>query len=62
MSEPRISATAIVEIETALRDYTKEVLQSGLGEMSTNMYIDKADYFVRWLKGDFAPGVRKKSA
>jgi hypothetical protein len=62
MKKNRISATAIAEIETALRDYTNEVLQAGLGEMSTNMYIDKADYFVRWLKGEFAPGMRKKSA
>lgn len=62
MKKLRISATAIAEIETALRDYTNEVLQAGLGEMSTNMYIDKADYFVRWLKGEFAPGMRKKSA
>jgi hypothetical protein len=61
-NRPRISASALAEIESALRDYTKEVLQAGLGEMSTNMYIDKADYFVRWLKGDFAPGMRKKSA
>jgi hypothetical protein len=61
MSEPRISAIAITEIESALREYTREVLQAGLGEMSTNMYIDKADYFVRWLKGEFAPGIRKKN-
>jgi len=56
--EPRISATALAEIEAALRDYAKDVLQAGLGEFATNMYIDKADYFVRWLKRDFEPGVR----
>ncbi|HXJ89700.1 MAG TPA: TIR domain-containing protein [Candidatus Binatia bacterium] len=46
---------------TKRRDYTKQVLRAGLGEMSTNMYIDKADYFVRWLKRDFEPGSRGNS-
>jgi len=46
------------EIEAALRDYTAEVLRAGYGAMSTNMMIDKADYFVRWLKHDFTPGSR----
>jgi hypothetical protein len=60
--EPRVSPQALAEIEAALRDYSREVIEAGLSEMATNLYIDKADYFVRWLKGDFAPGMRKKSA
>ena len=56
--ELRISSAALAEVETALRDYAKEVLRAGLGEFATNMYIDKADYFVRWLKRDFEPGGR----
>ena len=60
--EPRISAQALAEIEAALRDYTREVIEAGLSDMATNLYIDKADYFVRWLMGDFTPGMRKKSA
>lgn len=56
--EPRISLNALAEIEAALRDYSKEVLGAGLGEFATNIYIDKADYFVRWLKRDFEPGSR----
>ncbi len=59
--EPRISLAALAEIEAALRDYAKDVLQAGLGEFATNMYIDKADYFVRWLKRDFEPGSRVNS-
>ena len=55
---PRISPAALAEVETALRDYAKEVLRAGLGEFTTNVYIDKADYFVRWLKHDFEPGSR----
>jgi hypothetical protein len=54
----RITASALAEIEKALHDYTREVTQAGLGEMATNMYVDKADYFVRWLKRDFTPGER----
>jgi hypothetical protein len=60
--EPRISPQALTEVEGALRSYAREVIEAGLSEMATNLYIDKADYFVRWLKGDFAPGMRKKSA
>lgn len=55
---PRISAAALTEVEAALRDYTKVVLHAGLGEYTTNVYVDKADYFVRWLKRDFEPGSR----
>jgi len=55
---PRISSSALAEVEAALGDYVKEVLRAGLGEFATNMYVDKADYFVRWLKHDFQPGIR----
>lgn len=56
--EPRISPIALAEVEAALREYVRGVLQAGLGEFATNMYIDKADYFARWLKRDFEPGMR----
>ena len=56
--EPRISTAALAEVEAALRDYAREVLRSNLGAMSTNLYVDKADYFVRWLKREFEPGGR----
>ena len=59
--QPRISLTALAEVEAALRDYAHDVLRAGLGEFATNMYIDKADYFVRWLKRDFEPGSRASS-
>jgi hypothetical protein len=58
--QPRISTPALTEVENALRDYVREVLQAGLGELTTNLYVDKADYFVRWLKHQFTPGERKK--
>ncbi len=56
--QPRISPAALAEVEKALHDYTRECTQAGLGEMATNLYVDKADYFVRWLKHAFTPGVR----
>lgn len=56
--QPRISSTALAEVERALRDYSTEVLRAGLGDFATNTYIDKADQFVRWLKRDFEPGSR----
>jgi hypothetical protein len=59
--EPRISPTALAEVEAALRDYAKEVLRAKLGEMASNMYVDHADLFVRWLKRDFEPGSRGSS-
>jgi hypothetical protein len=55
---PRISGAALIEVENAMRDYAKEVLKAGLGKFATNIYIDKADQFVRWLKHDFTPGER----
>ena len=58
--QPRISAAALAEVEAALRVYVKAVLDAGYGEMATNLYIDKADYFVRWLKSEFEPGSRLK--
>jgi hypothetical protein len=54
----RISISALAEVEKGLHDYTREVLSAGLGEFTTNLYVDKADYFVRWLKYDFTPGER----
>lgn len=52
----RISLGALEEVEKALREYAKEVLSAGYGEMAVNQHIDKADLFVRWLKFEFTPG------
>ena len=55
----RISTTALFEIQTALRAYYAAVETSELSESSQATYMDMADNFVRWLKGDFDPGSRK---
>lgn len=54
----RITTPALFEIETALRSYCEAVLNSDLAECSKGHYINNADNFVRWLKGDFDPGSR----
>ena len=40
---------------SALKAYCAEVESSDLTEYSKTTYIDMADSFVRWLKGDFHP-------
>ena len=54
----RISPSALFEIEVALRGYYNTVEASGLSFSSQSQYIDMADRFVRWLRGNFEPGSR----
>ena len=56
-----ISPAAMAELEAALEDYCAVVLASALSEKSQADYIDRANNFVRWLRGDFNPGSRKAS-
>jgi hypothetical protein len=55
----KISSNALFEVQTALRGYCTAVETSDLSESSQATYLDMADNFVRWLKGDFDPGSRK---
>lgn len=54
-----ISTDALFEVQTALRAYYNAVETSDLSESSQATYIDMADRFVRWMKGDFEPGSQK---
>jgi hypothetical protein len=54
----RVSPSAISEIDRALKEYCHVVLASELSATSQDVYIYHADNFVRWLKGEFDPGVR----
>jgi histone H3/H4 len=56
----RVSLPALLEAEAALDEYIREVLHARRGERATNQLSDPADYFVRWLKYEFAPGSRKR--
>jgi hypothetical protein len=55
----RVSYATLAETEIALDHYLREVLLARLGERKTNQLGDHAEYFVRWLKYEFAPGSRK---
>jgi hypothetical protein len=49
------------EVEDALKGYYAAVESSDLSQSSQASYIDMANNFVRWLRGDFDPGSRKGS-
>lgn len=46
-------------VDQLLAIYVGEVQQSELSMSSKSTYIDFADSFVRWAKGEFRPGVVK---
>ena len=48
------------EVDAALRVYEEVVEASNLARVSKDTYIEHANYFVRWLRGDFEPGARKR--
>lgn len=54
----RVSSTALVEIESALRDYEAEVLKAaqatdGISAATVKTYTDGPEKFVAWLKYAF---------
>ena len=56
----RLSAAAQREVEEALKAYYDVVESSDLSQSSQATYIDMANNFVRWARGDFEPGSRKE--
>lgn len=55
----RVSAACMSEVEDALKGYYAAVESSDLSMSSQASYIDMANNFVRWLRGEFDPGSRK---
>jgi hypothetical protein len=53
-----LSSSLLSEIDSALKEYCSVVLASDLSAASQAIYIDYATNFVRWMKGEFAPGSR----
>ena len=49
----------MAELEAAWQEYRATVAASDLSESSQATYIDMANNFLRWLRGDFDPGSRK---
>jgi hypothetical protein len=58
-TKPRITPTALTEVQAALKAYCTAVETSDLSQASQGIYMDMAENFVRWMKGDFNPGSRK---
>jgi hypothetical protein len=53
-----VSASAMREVQNALRAYFTVLQNSELSFHSQGMYFDMANNFVRWMAGDFVPGSR----
>ena len=54
----KISASALAEIEQAPVQYEREVDESNMTDSTKKTYKLHPNHFVRWLTGDFEPGVR----
>ena len=54
----RISAGALREVEAALHAYVDAVIATDLSDSSKDVYAYHSTNFVRWLTGDFTPGLR----
>ena len=50
---------ALAEVRAALRKYEAAVEGASLKATTKRTYIVHAQHFVRWLAGDFTPGIRK---
>ena len=55
----RISPSAMLEVLSALDGYWDAIESSDLSERAKGIYMEMADGFVRWMRGDFVPGSRK---
>jgi len=56
----RVSNNTLEEIESALREYEKEVELSNMTPSAKQTHLLRAENFVKWLKGEFTPGARKR--
>lgn len=57
-NQTRISASAMSEVQAALKTYCEAVMHSDLSFHSQATYVDMVNQFVRWLKFEFEPGSR----
>ncbi len=46
----------VAELKQLHAQYRAEVQMADLSDGTKNMYIELAEYFVRWIEGDFTPG------
>ena len=52
----------LTEIERLLAEYTVDVQKAPLSNASRSFYLDFADCFVRWIRGNFSPGLMKHAS
>ena len=55
-----VSSKALEEIEAALREYEREVESSNMTPSTKHTYMLHSENFVKWLKDEFVPGLRKQ--
>ena len=53
---PKISESALREVQAAFERYKDEVETSKLQPDSKDTYLGRTEQFVRWLNDDFTPG------
>lgn len=56
----RVSSKTLQEIEAAFREYEREVESTNITPSTKQTYLLHSENFVKWLKGEFVPGGRKK--
>lgn len=56
----QVRPDVVKEVEEALERYMREVRATTLTPSTQHTYLLHAENFVRWLKGEFAPGTRKQ--
>lgn len=56
----RVGNATLREIELALSEYRNAVESSNMTAKTKKTYMLHSENFVRWLKGEFVPGRRKR--
>jgi hypothetical protein len=57
---PKISETALSEVRAAFERYRLEVAATGMTRESKKTYLGHSEQFVRWLGGNFTPGINTR--
>lgn len=55
----KVPPSSLSDVRAALRKYEAEVERANLEETTKRTYLLHARNFVRWLDGEFTPGMRK---
>jgi hypothetical protein len=47
----------MLELQQALREFESDLRRAGKSDSTVHTYVDRADRFLRYLRGDYQPGV-----